>query len=179
MCCMILSIVVGNWRLTWRVSNLCHCVSGEEMIKSPWFAVGSKCLHADTSAFVPFFLHVWTRLFLSSFHEHVHVSVCVCARLVNCPCICVTDVYRGGQLARSERLQGIAAQRPPSLHWGLSPCSNSCAVSSHQVTRSDWTQGAVAADLPAPCLCWTVYPHVKKWLEALGCEAWFERRKDL
>lgn len=36
------------------------------------------CWHC--SAFVPFFLHVWTRLFLSSFHEHVHVSVCVCVR---------------------------------------------------------------------------------------------------
>lgn len=103
------------------------------------------CWHC--SAFVPFFFCMSER---SCFcHLFMNTCVFVCVRLVNCPCICVTDVYRGGQLARIERLQGIAAQRPPSLHWGLSPCSNSCAVSSHQVTRSDWTQGAVAADLPA------------------------------
>lgn len=76
---MILSIVVGNWRLTWRVSNLCHCVSGEEMIKSPWFAVGSKCLHADTV------LHLFPFFCISERGCFCHLFMNTCM----CPCVCV------------------------------------------------------------------------------------------
>lgn len=70
------------------------------MIKSPWFAVGSKCLHADTV------LHLFPFFCMSEQGCFCHLVMntcmcaCVCVRLVNCPCICVTDVYRGGQLAR-------------------------------------------------------------------------------
>lgn len=102
---------------------------------------------------------------VSSFvHEVVFVVYLVNPRVF--VCICVTDVYRGGQLVHITRLQGIAAQHPPSPPRVACPCSNSCAVSSHQVTRSRRRspRGEAAVLQTFTCLqrlSWSVFlPHV-------------------
>ena len=81
-------------------------------------------LHAETCLFIVS-SSVHLRMCLFSFFiisvlKCVCVCVCVCVRawLTVCVCVCmyvrVTDVYRGGQLACTTCLRGIAAQRPPS-----------------------------------------------------------------
>lgn len=94
-----------------------------------------------------------------------HVCVCVCVYKCHCVCECiyVSLMFTKGGSWRTSHGCGASQHSSRRRHRGPSPCSNSCAVSSHQVTRSDRVPRggeAAVADLPARRFSWTVVCYV-------------------